>query len=230
MFTEAQESGQILDEKQLAFLVDPGVPDGQAVQTIILNNVAFQTEDLDTYHSNCDDISNAKAVLMANISSYGSDVISEVPHSETYVNDMENKSVLAMQDFEQPPAVDFTDNEIHSDSNIISKPSDALPIKIKAPKELPKIILVNESLKKLEFYLAKFDNVVKIRTTPNACTKGEWRFEHTKAVVNNEIILFLKSLKDIFNVFDRDLPKEIMEVQTIFDQMDAAVQQSSVDK
>ncbi|GKF22096.1 hypothetical protein Tco_0074418, partial [Tanacetum coccineum] len=77
------------------------------------------TEDLETYDSDCDDILNAKAVLMANISNYGSDVISEVPHSETYLNDMENQGVHAMQDFEQPPAVDFTDNEIHNDSNII---------------------------------------------------------------------------------------------------------------
>ncbi|GJR95434.1 retrovirus-related pol polyprotein from transposon TNT 1-94 [Tanacetum coccineum] len=110
------------------------------------------------------------------------------------------------------------------------KPSDALPIKIEAPKELPKISLVNESLKKLKFHLAKFDNVVKIMTTPNAHTEGEWGFEHTKAMFNNEIIPFLKSLKDIFNVFDRDLLNKIMKVKTVFDQMDAAVQQSSVDK
>ncbi|GKB02151.1 hypothetical protein Tco_0830240 [Tanacetum coccineum] len=119
MFAEAQEARQILDEEQLAFLVDLGVPDGQAVQTIIPNYVAFQTEDLDTYDSDDDDISNAQAVLMANISNYGSDVISEVSHSETNLNDMENQSVLAVQDFEQSPVVDFTDNEIHSDSNII---------------------------------------------------------------------------------------------------------------
>ncbi|GKA43662.1 hypothetical protein Tco_0736386 [Tanacetum coccineum] len=43
MLAEAQEDRQILDEEQLAFLADPGVPDGQAVQTIILNNAAFQT-------------------------------------------------------------------------------------------------------------------------------------------------------------------------------------------
>nr|GEV35516.1 integrase, catalytic region, zinc finger, CCHC-type, peptidase aspartic, catalytic [Tanacetum cinerariifolium] len=78
MLAEAQKSGQILDEEQLAFLVDPGVPDGQAVQTIIPNNAAFQTEDLDTYDCDCDDILNAQAVLMANISNYGSDIISEV--------------------------------------------------------------------------------------------------------------------------------------------------------
>ncbi|GJV72851.1 retrovirus-related pol polyprotein from transposon TNT 1-94 [Tanacetum coccineum] len=47
-----------------------GVPDSQAVQTIIPNNAAFQTVDLDTYDSDYDDIVNAKAVLMANISNY----------------------------------------------------------------------------------------------------------------------------------------------------------------
>ncbi|GJX21600.1 retrovirus-related pol polyprotein from transposon TNT 1-94 [Tanacetum coccineum] len=76
MLAEAQQSGQILDEEQLEFLIDPGIPDGQ-------------------------------------------DVISEVPHSEPYHNDMDNQSVHAMQDFKQTPVVDFLDNEITSDSNII---------------------------------------------------------------------------------------------------------------
>nr|GEW39166.1 hypothetical protein [Tanacetum cinerariifolium] len=74
---EAQEARQILDEEQLAFLANPGVLDGQAIQTIIPNTATFQTEDLDTYDSDCDDLSNAKAVLMTNISNYGSNVISE---------------------------------------------------------------------------------------------------------------------------------------------------------
>nr|GEY51382.1 hypothetical protein [Tanacetum cinerariifolium] len=43
----------------------------------LLNATTVKTEDLDTYDSDCADISNAKAVLMANISNYGSDVISE---------------------------------------------------------------------------------------------------------------------------------------------------------
>ncbi|GJZ38357.1 retrovirus-related pol polyprotein from transposon TNT 1-94 [Tanacetum coccineum] len=41
MLAEAQEAGQVLNEEKLAFLADPGVPDGQAVQTIIPNNTAF---------------------------------------------------------------------------------------------------------------------------------------------------------------------------------------------
>ncbi|GJX77206.1 hypothetical protein Tco_0324017, partial [Tanacetum coccineum] len=79
MLAEAQEAGQILDEEQLAFLADPRILDGQVIQKTIPNNTAFQTEDLDTYDSDCDDVSNAKAVLMANLSSYGSDVLSEEP-------------------------------------------------------------------------------------------------------------------------------------------------------
>ncbi|GJX08739.1 hypothetical protein Tco_0196671 [Tanacetum coccineum] len=104
------------------------------------------------------------------------------------------------------------------------------PVIVEVPSELPKVSLVNASLKKLKFHLTQFDSVVKKRTTPNALEEGEWGFEHTKTVFNNEIIPFLKSLKDIFNVFDKDLLNEITEVQTVFDQMDAAVQQSSVDK
>ncbi|GJY43610.1 retrovirus-related pol polyprotein from transposon TNT 1-94 [Tanacetum coccineum] len=490
MLAEAQEAGQILDEEQLAFLADPGIPADQA-QTIIPHNAAFQTEDLDTYDSDCDDLSTAQAVLMANISNYGSDIISEVPNSETYLNDMDNQSVQALQDFEQTPVMDFTDNKISSDSNIIPysqylqetqqatvqdtnlqaqqdsmilsvieqiykervktfeqrlnidlssrekmidsqmddmireklalkeqidsleqnlskqikeneslfktfsvfkneskekenkymeneidlekkikeldniickvgqsaqtvhmfnyamcfrinthkqalgyqnpfylkkaqrikptlydgavmskthvampviddeetlileeesrskmsekakdpeviakkishKPIDyenlnsltddfekrfspqqelsaeqafwfhilnpsiessyTPPVIVEVPSELPKVSLVNASLKKLKFHLTQFDSVVKKRITPNALEEGEWGFEHTKTVFNNEIIPFLKSLKDIFNVFDKDLLNEITEVQTVFDQMDAAVQQSLVDK
>ncbi|GKA49735.1 hypothetical protein Tco_0742808 [Tanacetum coccineum] len=449
ILAKAQEARNFLDEEKLVFLEVPGVLDDQAVQTIILNNAAFQTENLDTYNSDCDDISNAKAILMDNISNYGSDIISKVPHSKTYLNDMENQSVPAMYDFKQPPVVDFTDNEIHSDSNIIlysqylqdtqqanvqdtylrarqdsiilsvieqmskqminhvnnwekaneeqnngsvtaelerykervktfeqrlnidlsshekmidsqmddmikeklalkqqihsleqnlsnqikkkesllqtytrikptlydgsiisdkhvaipviddeetlileevsrskisekekdpeavkqkislkpidyiklnqlsedfgkrfvpqqelsaeqafwfrmSNPSiesfDASHVKVEDLKELPKVILVNKSLKKFKFYLAKFDNVVKKRTTPDALTKGEWGFEHTKTVFNNEMVPFLKSLKDIFNVFDKDLLNELTKVQTVYHQMEAAVQQCSVDE
>ncbi|GJR97867.1 hypothetical protein Tco_0270041 [Tanacetum coccineum] len=110
------------------------------------------------------------------------------------------------------------------------EPSYSPPVIVDVPSELPKVSLVNASLKKLKFHLTQFDSVVKKRTTPSALEEGEWGFEHTKAVFNNEIIPFLKSLKDIFNVFDKDLLNEITEVQTVFDQMEASVQQFSVDK
>ncbi|GKC26756.1 hypothetical protein Tco_1034050 [Tanacetum coccineum] len=96
MLAEAQESGQILDEEQLAFLADLGILDGQDGQITITNTAAFQTEDLDAYDSNCNDVFNAKAVLMANLFNYGSDVILEVTHPESYHNDLDNQSVHAM--------------------------------------------------------------------------------------------------------------------------------------
>ncbi|GJU75577.1 hypothetical protein Tco_1272647 [Tanacetum coccineum] len=209
-------------EEQLAFLTDPGVLDGQDVQTIIPNNAGFQTEDLDTYAYDCDDISNAKVVVMANISYYGSDVISEEKLNR--LSEDFGKRFTPQQELSAEQAFWF-----HI-SNPKIESSNKPPVKVEVPSELPKVSLVNASLKKLKFYPAYFDSVVKKRTTPDARTKGEWGFEHTRAVFNNEIILFLKSLKDIFNVFDKDLLNEIMEVQTVFNQMDAAVQQSSVDK
>ncbi|GKA24617.1 retrovirus-related pol polyprotein from transposon TNT 1-94, partial [Tanacetum coccineum] len=62
---------------------------------------AYQVDDLDAYDSNCDDFSTAKAVLMANLSSYGSDVLSEMLYSE------------------QTHLVNYPENGITSNSNII---------------------------------------------------------------------------------------------------------------
>ncbi|GJZ71738.1 retrovirus-related pol polyprotein from transposon TNT 1-94, partial [Tanacetum coccineum] len=52
------------------------------------------TKDLDTYDSDCDDISNAKVVLMANISNYGLDVILEI-QEQPYYKDYERQRLRA---------------------------------------------------------------------------------------------------------------------------------------
>ncbi|GKC50601.1 hypothetical protein Tco_1073346 [Tanacetum coccineum] len=91
MLAEAQEAGQILDEEQLAFL----------------------TEDLDTYDSDCDDLSTAQAVLMANISNYGSDIILEANKEQN------NESITAelerykerVKTFEQRLNIDLSSRE-----------------------------------------------------------------------------------------------------------------------
>ncbi|GKD58532.1 hypothetical protein Tco_1296041 [Tanacetum coccineum] len=85
MLSKAQEAGQILDEEQLAFIADLGIAEVQVAQQTIPQNSAFQTEDLDAYDSDCDDISSAKVVLMTNLSSYDSDVLSEVSIRPQYL-------------------------------------------------------------------------------------------------------------------------------------------------
>nr|GEU89549.1 hypothetical protein [Tanacetum cinerariifolium] len=277
MLIEAQEAGQILNEEQLAFLADPGILD---------------------------------AILMANLSSYGYDVLSDIPYSEIYHNDMDNQSQSAQTvHMLTKPQVFYDDTHKQAlgyqnpfylkkaqqikptlyDGNVISKQHVASPVfdddetlifeevsqtkmlakqngliskekkvnitlinyaelnrlsedfgkrfvpqqelsdeqafwlqtshhntdqsslshvKTEAPRELPKVSLINTSLKKLKYYLGQFNTVVKKWITPDALTEGEWRFEHTKAAILKEIIPFLKTLKDIFNVFDKDLLNE----------------------
>nr|GEW94387.1 hypothetical protein [Tanacetum cinerariifolium] len=101
---------------------------------------------------------------------------------------------------------------------------------VEVSKELPKVSMVNSSLKKLKFHLASFDMVVKERTTAIAITEGEWGFEHTKACFRDEIILFVKALKELFNSFDQILIDELTEVQNVFNQMEQAVEQHCVGK
>nr|GEU71764.1 hypothetical protein [Tanacetum cinerariifolium] len=166
----------------------------------LLNATTVKTEDLDTYDSDCDDVSNAKEFLMANISNYGSDVISEhikptlydgivifdkrvamhvIDDEETLI--LEEVSRSKMFEKEKDPKaikqtisykpIDYVKlNQLTEDfrkrfvpqqelsaeqafwyhmSNPSTKTSDSSPVKMEAPKELP-----------------------KIRTTPDACTEA----------------------------------------------------------
>ncbi|GJT55665.1 hypothetical protein Tco_0990719 [Tanacetum coccineum] len=274
----------------------------------------FQTEDLDAYDSDCDDIFSAKAVLMANLSRCDSGVLSEESQNagiqdtnssapndllvlslfeqmtnhvanldkENQTNKMVNESLTVELErykervaiFEQRLNVDLNKHEKLIDSQmddlirnrnakfaafqqeidtlketlsnqvkekeylsttltafkieckekeskymdkeivlktkikkwkiLFLKPSNYnpdtsvkshKPVRIEAPSELPKVSLVNESLKKIKYQLASFDKVMKKRTTSDAITTDE-----------------------------------ITEVQIVFNQMEAVVDQCFVDK
>ncbi|GJV91329.1 hypothetical protein Tco_1539142 [Tanacetum coccineum] len=81
------------------------------------------------------------------------------------------------------------------DKEIVLKNQNKELENILYPSELPKVSLVNESLKKLKYQLASFDKVVKKRAT-----------------------------------FDAISADEKTKVQTVFNQMKAAVNQCSIDK
>ncbi|GKF93901.1 hypothetical protein Tco_0283601, partial [Tanacetum coccineum] len=94
--------------------------EGQATQTIITHNAAYQADDLDAYDSDCDELNTAKVALMANLSHYVSDALSEVHNHDNVNNDMTNQVVQAMpSSFEQSNVVNHSETEITSDSNII---------------------------------------------------------------------------------------------------------------
>ncbi|GJZ28548.1 hypothetical protein Tco_0573195 [Tanacetum coccineum] len=70
-------NGQILHEEELAFLADPRIAEGQATQTVITHNAAYQADDLDAYDYDCDELNTAKVALMENLSHSGLDALAE---------------------------------------------------------------------------------------------------------------------------------------------------------
>ncbi|GJS03109.1 hypothetical protein Tco_0319617 [Tanacetum coccineum] len=118
LLVQAQAQGQILNEEELAILVDPDILEGQATQTIITYNVAYQADDLDAYDSNCDELNTAKFALMANLSHYGSDALFEVHNHDNVNNDMTNQVMQTVPSSEQSNVVNQSKTEITSDSNI----------------------------------------------------------------------------------------------------------------
>ncbi|GKA00227.1 putative ribonuclease H-like domain-containing protein [Tanacetum coccineum] len=101
---------------------------------------------------------------------------------------------------------------------------------VEVPKELPTVSMVNTSLKKLKRHLTGFDQVVKERTTATAITEGTWGFEHTKACFRDEIIPFVKELKDIFNNFNQILEvEELSDVLKLFELSELKAQSQAKD-
>nr|GEX09062.1 hypothetical protein [Tanacetum cinerariifolium] len=206
LLVQAQANGQVLHEEELKFLANPGISETHSTYYVVTNNAAYQADDLDAYDSDCDEINSAKIALMANLSHYGSDNLAETELS-------------AKQAFWSRYSVNSEEPNLSSSTTIVE-----------VPKELPKVSMVNSSLKKLKFHLASFHVVVKERTTATAITEGTWGFKHTKACFRDEIIPFVRALKDLFNSFDQFLIDELTEVQNVFNQMKQAVEQHCVEK
>ncbi|GJU29611.1 hypothetical protein Tco_1173200 [Tanacetum coccineum] len=86
--------------EELAFLADRGIPEGQATQTVITHNAAYQADDLDAYDSNCDELNTAKVALMANLSHFSSDALSEVAVQNSNSSAQQDDLILSV--IEQP--------------------------------------------------------------------------------------------------------------------------------
>ncbi|GJZ23838.1 hypothetical protein Tco_0561297 [Tanacetum coccineum] len=128
---EAQGNGKVLNEEELEFLADPGIAEGPVTQSVITHNAAYQADDLDAYDFNCDDISVAKAVLMANLSSYGSDVLSEDTNSSA------QQDALILSVIEQLSNQVTNCNKVNND-NLIA--NESLSAELERYKERVKLL------------------------------------------------------------------------------------------
>nr|GEV81471.1 integrase, catalytic region, zinc finger, CCHC-type, peptidase aspartic, catalytic [Tanacetum cinerariifolium] len=95
------------------------IVEGQATQTVITHNAAYQANDLDAYDSYCDELNTAKVALTENLSHYGSDALAEVYNHDNVNNNMINHVVQVMLSSKQSNIINHSETEITSYSNSI---------------------------------------------------------------------------------------------------------------
>ncbi|GKB98252.1 retrovirus-related pol polyprotein from transposon TNT 1-94 [Tanacetum coccineum] len=208
LLVEAKENGQILHEKELAFLADLSIVEGQATQIVITHNAAYQADDLDAYDSDCDELNTTKIALMANLSHSDSDVLVEVNNQDNMDNNMINQVVQAMTSFEQSSVVNHSENEITSDSNIIpySHVNDSLTAKLERYKEQFKVLKEGQNVD-----LKSKDNVsIHVNIT---LLKNDFKKEESRNI-DREIALE-KKIKQLDNiVYKRDQSAQTVHMLT----------------
>nr|GEW91000.1 hypothetical protein [Tanacetum cinerariifolium] len=92
---------------------------------------------------------------------------------------LKQKEMLMLKDESRSKMLLKQNDPIMSEKKVITKAvvqseEPNLYAIVEVPKELPKVSMVNSSLKKLKFHLVSFDMVVKERITATAITEGTW--------------------------------------------------------
>nr|GEY81850.1 integrase, catalytic region, zinc finger, CCHC-type, peptidase aspartic, catalytic [Tanacetum cinerariifolium] len=206
LLVQAQANGQVLNEEELEFLAYPGIAETQSTQYVITNNADYQADDLDAYDSDCDELNSAKIALMANLSHYGFDNLAE---DNKNVNEFLTAELERYKD-----QVRILEEQMNSEEPNLSSSTTIVEV----PKELPKVSMVNSSLKKLKFHLASFDVVVKERTNETAITEAQSQEKDTVIMKLNERI---KSLSG--NVKEEKIKRELEDIETINTELDHRV-------
>ncbi|GJU99528.1 hypothetical protein Tco_1328799 [Tanacetum coccineum] len=95
-------------------------------------------------------------------------VISLVEQMTNHVADLDKANQENKMENESLNAELERYKERNSNLNSDKPSTSSTPIKIEVPSELPKVSLVNSSLKKIKYHLAIFDTMMKVRTTLDA--------------------------------------------------------------
>ncbi|GJR51865.1 retrovirus-related pol polyprotein from transposon TNT 1-94 [Tanacetum coccineum] len=155
--------------EELAFLVDPGIVERQATQTVITHNAAYQADDLDAYDSDCDEINTTKVALKVNLSHYGSDALVEVHNHDNVNNNMINQAVQAMPSSEQSNVVNHSETEI----TITLLKND---FKKEESRNIDREIALEKKIKQLDNIVFKRDQSAQ---TIYMLTKPQFFYDHT---------------------------------------------------
>nr|GEX29492.1 hypothetical protein [Tanacetum cinerariifolium] len=215
-------ANEVLHEEDLEFLADPGIAETQSTQYVITNNAAYEADDVDAYDSDCDEMNSAKIALMANLSHNGSDNLVE---DNKNVNDiltvelerykdqesLEQKITLLKNDFQKEESQNIDrelalekQTELSAEQAFWSRNSvnyeepnlSTSTTIVEVPKELPKVRMVNSSLKKLKFHLASFDVAVE----QHCVEKNKFQDKMNDVLKENERLLEQAISADIVNI------------------------------
>nr|GEU88161.1 hypothetical protein [Tanacetum cinerariifolium] len=176
-----------LNLKGNRMILDPGIVEGQATQTVISHNAAYQAGDLNAYDSDCDEHNIAKVSLMENLSHYGLDVLAEkaqqlkpnlydgnvikntyaltIPDSEKtlkHAEESHSKMLLKQQDpMVLEKKVNTTPVDYNSMNSLDPSPS-CRPTKVEVLNELPKVSMdkVNKDIEEIEMINIELDHKV----------------------------------------------------------------------
>nr|GEX73947.1 copia protein [Tanacetum cinerariifolium] len=212
LLVQPQANGQVLHEEELEFLADPGIAEIQSTHSSAQQDdlILSVIKELKTQVVNCTKINqdnkNANEILTAELE------IQRPNESRSKMLQKQKDPMMSKKKVNKKPIDYAALNQLSQDFETRFVPQTKLLAEqafwsqnsrnseepnlststtiVKVPKELPKVSMVNSSLKKLKFHLASFDMVVKEKTTATAITEGEWGFEHAKACFRDEIILF----------------------------------------
>nr|GEY87793.1 hypothetical protein [Tanacetum cinerariifolium] len=176
-----------VNEEELAFLADPGILEGQAIQTVTTHNAAYQSNDLDAHDSDCDELNTTKVALMATLSHYSLDALAELN------------------------VVNQSENEITSDNNII--PYSQKNVVVKSQDNFldshEKNVGIDHFKQILSEQLQEKESLIKAITV----LKNDFKKEESR-YIDREIALE-KKIKHLDNIaYKRDQPAQTVYMLT----------------
>nr|GEU72530.1 hypothetical protein [Tanacetum cinerariifolium] len=215
LLVQAQANGQVLQEEELKFLADQGIAETLSTQYVVTNNAAYQVDEMDAYDSNCDELNSAKIALMINQDNKNVNEIL-IAKLERYKN---QERILKEQNNDDKASVSCAQSlEIETLKHTLFdhlKEKESLEQKTELSAE--QAFWSRYSVESEEPNLSLSTTIVEVPT-------------ELPKVSMDEIIPFVKALKEVFNSFDQFLIDELTEVQNVFNQMEQAVEQHCVEK
>ncbi|GJT44855.1 retrovirus-related pol polyprotein from transposon TNT 1-94 [Tanacetum coccineum] len=180
LLVQAQASCQILHVECIRFLADPGIPVGSDA----LSEKAQQLEPM-LYVG--DIIQKTNPIVIPD--SEETLTLAEESHSKMLLKYKDNMMQEKIKQIDTTP-IDY------AALNKLYKDFETRPTNVEIPKELPKVNMVNTSLKKLKYHLANFDVAVE----QHRVESKTFEVKMNQALNENERLLVQVMSKEIVNL------------------------------